>query len=207
MKRILFYLIGLFTIAFGASGVILSDMGAGAWDADNVGLSENIGLTIGNWMIIVGFIILVFNKFLAGKKIDVFAFLTVFLLGLMIDFWLLIVFSGVELQNLGSQILFFVFGFAIMCLGAGTYLQADFAPTPIDSLMLAVSQRFKLSIGTARLACEIVATLLGLLVGGPISFGTVVIALFIGYGVQGAVKFMSHFYQPELNKAPVKRRS
>ncbi|MCL1949493.1 MAG: hypothetical protein FWF59_07155 [Turicibacter sp.] len=200
MKRAVFYLLGLFVIALGSSGVILSDVGAGAWDAVFVGLAERFGFTTGTWMIITGFMVLVFCRMLTGKKINFFAFLTSFLLGLMVDFWLLFVFDAITLETIVQQWVFFALGFGIMCTGAGTYLQADFAPTPIDTLMMSVAKKTKLSIGNARLICEGFATLLGLLVGGPISVGTIIIAIFIGYGVQAAVKAMGKAYNRPLKK-------
>ena len=194
MKRAIFYLLGLFIIALGASGVIISNVGAGAWDAVNVGLSQQFGLTTGNWLIIIGFLILLFNAFLLKKPIDFTAFLTSFLLGFMIDFWMLLIFDSLVVETALLNILLFTAGFIVMCFGAGTYLQANFAPTPIDSLMLAVSQKFNLSLGRARLYCEIFAVLLGLAVSGPVSVGTVIIAVFIGYGVQATVKIMGKVY-------------
>jgi len=200
MKRATFYLLGLFIIALGASGVIISDIGAGAWDAVNVGLSQQIGLTTGNWLIIIGALILAFCSLLTQKRIDFTAFLTSFLLGFMIDFWMLIIFDSLVVENIQTNILLFGAGFIVMCFGAGTYLQANFAPTPIDTLMLTVSQKFNLSLGRARLYCEIFATLLALAVQGPVSIGTIFIAIFIGYGVQATVKIMSKIYNGNSNK-------
>lgn len=200
MKRATFYLLGLFIIALGASGVIISDIGAGAWDAVNVGLSQQLGLTTGNWLIIVGALILIFVALLTKKPMDFTAFLTSFLLGFMVDFWMLLIFDSLVVENLQLNILLFGAGFIVMCFGAGTYLQANFAPTPIDSLMLAVSQKFNLPLGRARLYCEIFAVLLGLAVSGPVSVGTLIIAIFIGYGVQATVKIMGKLYHWDMGK-------
>ncbi|MFP3338738.1 hypothetical protein R0J91_12205, partial [Micrococcus sp. SIMBA_131] len=64
MKRFLFYVVGLFVLTAGITLTIKSDIGAGAWDALNVGLSETIGFTVGSWVIIVGMILIIVNAIL-----------------------------------------------------------------------------------------------------------------------------------------------
>ena len=195
MKRIIFYLIGLSLIALGSASIVTSQLGAAAWDALVVGLSYTVGLTPGNWMIIIGFLLMLINAYLTKEKIDFLAFITTFIIGILVDIWLFVVFSNVIISNIEVQWLLFLFGFFTTILGAGIYLQAKFAPSPVDNLMLAVHKRFNLSISRARLICEGIALTLSLLVSGPISVGTFFIALAIGPCIQFTYKRMNIIYE------------
>jgi len=186
---------GLVFISLGATSIMTSEMGAGAWDAVVVGLANKFGFTPGNWIMIIGFIIMLINAYLTKEKIDFYAFLTNFTIGIFIDAWLFLVFSNVILSSLALQGLLFTFGFLTIVIGAGIYLQADFAPSPVDNLMLSVHKRFRLSMGRARLICEAIALTLALMVSGPIYIGTFIIAFTIGPCIQISIKEINKLYQ------------
>ena len=85
---LLFYIIGLIFLSFGISLMILSNLGAGPWDAMYVGLSENVGLTVGSWVFIVGSLLIIINGVLLRKIPDFLAVITIILIGSFMDFWL-----------------------------------------------------------------------------------------------------------------------
>ena len=195
MKRVIFYLVGLCFIALGGASVKTSHIGAGAWDAAVFGMASSIGLTPGTWIIIVGFILMLINAYLSKEKIDFLAFLTTFTIGFLIDGWLFLVFNQLHPENLTQQILFFVFGFISIIIGAGVYLQAEFAPSPVDNFMLAIKKRFKLELSRSRLICEMVGLTLALIFSGPISVGTFIFLFGMGPCVQFSHKKMNKFYK------------
>ncbi len=184
VKRIISFLAGLLILSLGISFTILSDLGAGAWDALNVGLSDITGLTIGTWVILVGVILILVNAILLKKKPDIIAMVTVLIIGYFIDFWLLIVFPNYSVETLMMQIIFLLSGVVLMGLGISTYLQGKFAVVPIDRLMMAIQFRTKVSLGVAKTIGEVSALVLAFLVGGPIGVGTIVVTLSIGPMIQ-----------------------
>ncbi len=202
MKRWIFYIAGLATAAFGVASIITSDLGAGPWDTVFVGLSNTVGLTAGNWMIILGGILMLFNGFLSKSRPDFPGFLTVFIVGMFVDLFLLI-YGNFNINSFLEKGVLFVLGFLILATGASMYLQAKFAPNPIDSLMMVVSKRFGLSIAVSRLICEVFALTMGLLLAGPVSYGTVVIALSVGPVIQFTYGKMEKIYNgvSEVSKA------
>lgn len=193
MRRWIFYFAGLFIAALGISSIIVADVGAGAWDTVFVGLTYNFGLTPGTWNIIVGGCIMLLNAFLSKKKPDLPAFLTVFTLGLFIDFYLF-VYRFIDISNIGERIILFLVGFILLSTGAGMYLQAKFAPNPIDSLMLVVQKKTGFSLAISRLICETFALLSGLLLSGPVSYGTAFVAFSIGPCLQFSCRKMEQLY-------------
>ncbi|WP_353892861.1 hypothetical protein PRVXH_002244 [Proteinivorax hydrogeniformans] len=197
MKRFLFYFVGLYMTAMGISSIIVADLGAGSWDTVFVGLYNKLGLTPGTWSIIVGGLLMFLNGFLAKEKPDFLAFLTVFTLGVFIDFNLFI-YSFISVAYLSDKLMLFAFGFVLLATGVGVYLQAKFSPNPIDKLMVVVHKRFGISIALSRFLCEATALTIGFLLAGPVSYGTVIIVLFIGPCIQFSYSKMELLYnQPK----------
>ena len=59
-------------------------------------------------------------------------------------------------------------GIVIVAIGAYIYLQAKFPPSPIDNLMIAMQQRFGISLRMSKTIGEISALVIAYLLGGPI---------------------------------------
>ncbi|KMM35894.1 YczE/YyaS/YitT family protein [Guptibacillus hwajinpoensis] len=184
MKRFLFYVIGLFILTAGVTLTIKSDIGAGAWDALNVGLSNTFGLTVGSWVIIVGIILIIINAFLMKAWPDFLALITIVVTGAFIDFWLITVFENWQIQDVFVAYAVFVAGVILIALGISIYLQAKFAVIPIDGLMLAIHSKTGLSIRTSKTVGELLALLAAVLFSGPIGVGTIIITFGIGPLVQ-----------------------
>ena len=184
MKRFLFYVVGLFILTAGITLTIKSDIGAGAWDALNVGLSETIGFTVGSWVIIVGVILIIVNAILMRAWPDFFALITIIVTGLFIDFWLLTLFADWTITDVFIAYAVFAIGMILVGLGIAIYLQAKFAVIPIDGLMLAIHHKTGLSIRTSKTIGELLALLAAVILGGPIGIGTLAITFGIGPLVQ-----------------------
>lgn len=193
MKRWIFYFIGLAIAALGISSIITSDVGASSWDAIFVGLSNAIGFTPGNWLIIGGGILIFINALISKERPDFTGFITLLISGIFIDLNLSFL-QLIPLHTIQSRIVLFILGFLLLAIGAGTYLQAQFAANPIDKLMLVIHKRFGLSIAVARLLCEASALTIGLLLSGPVSYGTFIIVIFIGPTIQFSYKVMERIY-------------
>ncbi|MDL4841833.1 YczE/YyaS/YitT family protein [Aquibacillus rhizosphaerae] len=182
--KILFFVTGLIVLSFGISLTIKADLGAGAWDALNVGLSSLTGLTVGNWVIIMGVILMVVNALIGKERPDLFSLITIFVIGFMIDFWLLIVMTNWHLEGFLIQGLSLMVGIVILGFGVSLYLQPKLSLNPVDGLMVALQKRFKINLLTAKTITEVFALLLAILLGGPIGIGTFIILLCIGPVIQ-----------------------
>nr|WP_256558168.1 membrane protein [Halobacillus sp. A1] len=177
-------MVGLIIISFGISLTINADLGVGAWDAMNVGLTNTFGLTVGNWVIIIGAILILTNALIAKEKPDFLAVITIVILGKFIDFWLLNVFADLELTQMVFQIITLVGGIFIIAVGVACYLQPKFSLNPVDNFMVALQKRFGLSLTVSKTLTEGVALLLAIIFGGPIGIGTIIILVCIGPFIQ-----------------------
>jgi len=185
----LFYLIGLTFLSLGISLMILADLGAGPWDALYVGLSDIIGLSVGSWVFIVGILLILLNGFIMKKIPDFSAIITIFIIGILIDFWLLIVFAGFETSGMMLRVFMLVGGIVVIAIGIACYLQSNFARNPMDSLMMAIQYRTGKSLAVSKTMMELTVFIIAFLIGGPIGIGTVLSTLLIGPIIQ-------FFYSP-----------
>jgi uncharacterized protein len=182
--KIFFYLIGLFLMGFGVTLTIKADLGAGAWDALNVGLSNVIGLTVGSWVIIVGILLIFVNAIIVKGKPKLLALVTILLIGFSVDFWLLVVLKQVYFSTLVQQSLSLLGGILFIAVGVAMYLQTKFPANPVDQLMLSLHERFHLNFMIAKTIGEVVALILAFLLQGPIGIGTIIITFLIGPIIQ-----------------------
>lgn len=180
----LFYLIGLACLSLGICLMILSDLGAGPWDALYVGLSVSIGLTVGSWVFIVGVLLIIINSILLKRIPDFLAIVTILLIGTFIDFWLLIVFPTFSVTGMALRIFLLIAGILIIGIGISLYLQSSFARNPVDNLMMALQSLTGKSLAVTKTVMEVSVLVLAFFIGGPIGIGTIIVTFAIGPLIQ-----------------------
>lgn len=198
--RFLFFIIGIFIITFGVCLTIRADLGAGAWDALNVALTEWVGLTIGKWVMIDGAVLIFVNAFLLKKRPELLSLITIIVIGSMVDFWMLMIFENWEVTGFVLKLITLLLGILIIGLGAAIYLQAKFPISPIDGFMLAVKERFKVNLMAAKTVGEITALIPALFLKGPIGLGTIIITFTVGPAIQLFFPFFEKLLKNLLEK-------
>lgn len=184
MRRSLFFTIGLFILTLGVSLIIKSGLGASAWDALAVGQSRMFGITVGTAVFINGIVLIALNAVIMKKRPDILATATIFVIGLLIDFWLLIVLAEFAPSMLFNQFIALGFGILTVGLGVAIYLQAKFPASPMDTLMVAIHTRFGLNLRNSRILSEGFALTLAFLFRGDIGIGTILVTVLLGFVVQ-----------------------
>jgi len=177
--RFLIFLSGLLFMTFGIVLIIEADLGPASWDVLHMGLYYRFGLTIGSWSIIVGLFIVVLSSILLKSFPPIGTFINMLLCGIFIDMFLLIPFLGTPETYFGKMVMFLV-GILINTYGMGIYISAQLGAGPRDSLMLAITSRTGWKVGKVRTTLEILAVLIGWLLGGPLFWGTIVYSILIG---------------------------
>lgn len=180
--RLFAYVTGLIIKSFGISLVIRSRLGTGPWDGFYVGMANQFGLTVGSWLIIFGIFLIFLNSYLIKKKPNFFPMITIFILGFCIDFWLYLI--NFQPDEVESQVLMFWVGLFFLVLGISTYVQGQFALTPVDQLMYALSERFGFSLMVSKTIGEFFALALAFLLHGPIGLGTIIFTFLCGPLIQ-----------------------
>jgi uncharacterized protein len=183
-ERMVFFFVGLMILTLGVALIIKAGLGASSWDALAVGEATTFGITVGTCVFFNGIILISINAFLLKKSPEILAALSIFIIGLMIDFWLLIGLKDFAPIHIGVQSATLAVGIISLGVGIALYLQARFPSSPMDTVMVAISARFGLSLRSSRLISEALALALAVAFGGAVGIGTIIVTLSLGSIVQ-----------------------
>ncbi|MFG6149367.1 YczE/YyaS/YitT family protein [Halobacillus sp. B23F22_1] len=186
LYRSFIYLLGMLVNFFGVALLINATLGAGFWTSFFIGVTDHLGYTVGFWYGTFQLIIIFVNAVLMKQKPEVRAAIPVLLESLILDFWLVVVFSHVDLSLAPYllQVSTLLAGVVIIGLGVAIYILPQFPRAPVDQLFLAVSARFNLSIQMGQSVVAVFMTTLAFLIGGPVGLGTIAPMLFLGPVIQ-----------------------
>ncbi|QYG87506.1 YczE/YyaS/YitT family protein [Bacillus atrophaeus] len=167
-----FYVLGILILTLGISFTIQSDLGTSPFDAVVVGLSKNVGLTVGSWEIIIAFILICCNSFLKRQRPEVLGMLTAFITGIGIDMWLFLLHNLLTPDLWYSKVICFGIGLVVIGLGTATYLHTNFAPIPVDRLTLIIKELTRTNIFFSRTFIYLLFLIVAIILNGPIGVGT-----------------------------------
>lgn len=177
--RSLFYFLGLWFVALGIVFTIQAQLGVSPWDVLHIGLSKVTRLSVGVCSILVGMMVLGVLVGLDRKQIRWGLVGNLLLIGLFMDLIIELNWIPEADRPLGKWS-WLILGLIIQSFGLSMYITANFGAGPRDSLMLALHKRWKLSIRLIRTIIEVSVLGIGWLLGGPVSIGTLVLALLGG---------------------------
>ncbi|MED4788686.1 YitT family protein [Bacillus atrophaeus] len=167
-----FYVLGILILTLGISFTIQSGLGTSPFDAVVVGLSKNVGLTVGSWEIIIAFILICCNSFLKRQRPEILGLLTAFITGIGIDMWLFLLHNLLTPDLWYSKVICFGIGLVVIGLGTATYLHTNFAPIPVDRLTLIIKELTRTNIFFSRTFIYLLFLIVAIILNGPIGVGT-----------------------------------
>jgi len=170
--KYVFYVLGIFILTLGISFTIQSDLGTSPFDALLVGLSENVGLTVGSWEVIIALLLIGCNSLLKRQRPEVLGLLTSFITGIGIDMWLFLLHNLITPESWRSKVVCFGIGLVVIGFGTAIYLHTNFAPIPIDRLTLIIQELTKKNILFSRTFIYLVFFIMAIIFNGPIGIGT-----------------------------------
>ncbi|MEQ6853105.1 YitT family protein [Lysinibacillus capsici] len=186
--KYVFYVVGILILTLGISLTIQSKLGTSPFDALLVGLSKNVGLTVGNWEIILALLLIGSNSLLARQRPEILGLVTALITGIGIDMWLFLLHDIVSPDLWFSQAVCFTIGLVVVGLGTATYLQTNFAPIPVDRLTLIIKELTRKTVFFSRTLIYILFLMLAIIFNGPIGVGTLLTVCLGGY--------ILHFFMP-----------
>lgn len=126
-------------------------------------------------------VIFIFILWLDRKQIGVGTILNMVLVGFEIQ-W----FTTIYHQLFGYRTTFLIvaadtlIGLILFTLGASLYMAPDLGAAPYDAIAPIITQRTKLSYRTARITQDVLFMVAAVIAGGPVGFGTIIVAFFTG---------------------------
>ncbi|MDY8025534.1 YitT family protein [Paenibacillus polymyxa] len=170
--KYVFFVLGIFILSLGISFTIQSGLGTSPFDALLVGLSINVGLTVGSWEIIIAIILICCNSLLKRQRPEVLGLLTAFITGIGIDMWLFLLHNLITPELWYSKVVCFGIGLVVVGLGTSTYLQTNFAPIPVDRLTIIIQELTKTNLFFSRTFIYLIFLIIAVILNGPIGVGT-----------------------------------
>lgn len=192
MKNIIFrfgyYLVGSIILAFGIALSILSNLGAGAFDALNSNLSVFLKITLGEAMLISVLFCLTITMILKPKWIYFVGTLLTFIISFLLDWFVRIIPSVDNVFTLRA--IYFIASLILLPLGIVFIIKSKMPLSPMDNLLVILVEKTKRSVTIVKTLIESSFTLLALIFGfgagisfGAISIGTLIITFTIGPGI------------------------
>lgn len=159
-----------------------SNLGLSPWDVFHQGLSRITGITIGQANIIIG-VLFVIVGMCFGQKLGIGTILNMLLIGQFIDLIMYLNIIPVA-SNMITGIIMMIIGMLLMGYGCYLYISCGLGCGPRDGVMLVLNELLKKPIKYIRAGMEILVLILGIILGGTVGLGTIISAVFLGYGIQ-----------------------
>jgi uncharacterized membrane protein YczE len=160
----------------GIALLMRSDLGPAPWDVFHIGLHRATGLSIGTATSVTA-VAAVLVALSAGVRPGLGTLVNAVLIGACVDGGLAVLPIA---PNAFWGVAYLASGLVVFGLGTGLYMSANLGAGPRDSLMVALARGRASNIGRARAIVELAALGVGILLGGPLGWGTVTYAVAIG---------------------------
>lgn len=182
LKRLVYLFLGTFVLGVGIVMTMKANLGYAPWDVFHRGISDSIGMSIGNVSIVTSLGICVI-VILLGEKLGFGTIINIFAIGIYIDLLLPLKLIP-EMQKFVPGLIMLILGLFLCAIGSYLYIASAFGAGPRDSLMVALERKTNLSVGLSRGIIEVTVCFIGWLLGGPVGIGTVISAFGVGACVQ-----------------------
>lgn len=179
--KYVFFCVGILILTLGISLTIHSDLGTSPFDALLVGLSVQVGLSVGSWEMIIALLLLCCNSLILRRRPEVLGLLTALITGIGIDIWLFLLHSWTVPELWLTKWAYMVIGLILIGLGTATYLLTHFAAIPLDRLTLIVQELMRTNLFVARTCIYLIFLGLALILKGPIGMGTILTVCLGGF--------------------------
>ncbi|GAA2115566.1 membrane protein [Nocardioides bigeumensis] len=177
---------GLVLYGLSIAMMVRSDLGVAPWDVLHTGVTHHLPFTIGQVLVGVSFLVLVFWIPLREKP-GIGTVSNALVIGFSADLFLSVLSTP---DSLVARAALVVGGVVLCGLATAVYIGAQLGRGPRDGLMTGLSRRTGLSLRLVRTGLEITVVVIGLLLGGALGFGTVLYALGIGPLTQAMLPYV-----------------
>ncbi len=182
IKRLPMLFGGYFLCSLGIVANLYANLGTSPWSLFHVGLTNITGLTLGQITQIVGLII-IFISWKLGNAPGFGTIANMIFIGFFIDLIIFVRIIPIQ-EQLVWQIFQLVLSIIIIGLGAMFYLRTQLGAGPRDGLMVVLTRILDKPVSYIRIPMDVLVSLFGYFLGGPLGLGTILTAFGLGYSMQ-----------------------
>ncbi|MCT4599171.1 MAG: hypothetical protein N4A50_14985 [Vallitalea sp.] len=184
------YWCGLILLGIGVSMVINANFGSDPISTIMLGISNitktSFGVASQIFLISLIIIVLLIDK----KRLRIGTVIHALINGSIIGFFLeFSIFNTSLLLRIASL----VFGTVILSFGIAFYISADLGEGALDSLMMALHDKFKLKINIVRIVLDSSMVICGVIMGAKFNIGSIFVIVATGPCIQFSLSLISKF--------------
>lgn len=162
-KRIFQLILGILLISIGVGAFRLSSFGVDPFTCMNLGISQYLGMSFGNWQLIINIFILIIVYFTVRHHIGFGTIVNMVGVGYVADFICWLVNDQLDLSmTMAVRIITFAIGLFVISFGVALYMEANLGISPYDCIAFIVNKFTKLSFRISRILSDIVLILIGI---------------------------------------------
>lgn len=180
--RSLISIIGVILLSFGAALSETMNMGLDPFTALNRGASSLLGFSLGNYQLVLNFIILAIVFLLKRSLIGWGTIYNMVLVGYLVTFFgnLFDNFFDIGEISLVIRLLITIIAILFFTLGAAMYMDTELGDSPYDAIAPVITDRTGWKYTPVRLAQDLLIVLGAYLVSGPVGISTIITGFFAG---------------------------
>lgn len=178
IRRLFWLLFGVAVSAVGIAMMLQASVGLEPWSVLQQGMAQRTGMTYGTASAIAGAAAIITAVFF-GESFGFGTIINIAGCAVMID---AIQAAGLipQMHGLVSGILLLLGGLELLALGTWLYMKSALGSGPRDALMVALARKFNRSAGACRAVVDVLVTVIGFFLGGPVGVGTIISAVGLG---------------------------
>lgn len=182
--RIVCCFVSVIIMGFSLSWLIIIDLGTDPCSVMNLGVSNKLGISFGNWQLIYNilllFVIIIFER----KMIGIGTIFNMVLVGYSCDFfsyfWGIFNISYIA-QSMFIRIIIMVVALGVFVVAAATYMMMDIGVSPYDAIPFIIyKKQSKLRFKIVRIMWDMFAVVIGGVLGSTVGIVTVIVAFLLG---------------------------
>lgn len=178
IRRLFWLLFGVAVSSVGIAMMLQASVGLEPWSILQQGMAQRTGMTYGTASAIAGAAAILTAVFF-GESFGFGTIINIAGCAVMID---AIQAAGLipQMHGLVSGILLLLGGLELLALGTWLYMKSALGSGPRDALMVALARKFNRSAGACRAVVDVLVTVIGFFLGGPVGVGTIISAVGLG---------------------------
>ena len=177
-RRLVWLLAGIAVSSIGIVLMLQANVGLEPWSVLQQGMTLVLPISYGLATVIAG-AAAIGLAVLFGESFGVGTIVNIIGCGVCIDAMLALDWVP-QLHSLPGGIVMLLAGLELLALGTWMYMRSALGAGPRDALMVALARKFGRSAGACRAVVDVLVTVIGFFLGGPVGVGTIISAVGLG---------------------------
>ncbi|WP_407535911.1 YczE/YyaS/YitT family protein [Cetobacterium somerae] len=182
-----FYFLGIILLSFGITLTLISNLGAGGWDALIQNISTLAGISIGESLWGIAIMLLIISGIIIKKFPDIKVLIVSWITGITIDIFYYKILKNIYINAIYLKGIFLISGIFLIALGCSMMFVTNLPKNHTETFAFALVKRFGYSYKNVKIGLDISALFLAIIIGinlnnlSNIGVGTFVSSIFMGY--------------------------